>query len=417
MYSYNPVQSDPLNCAGTFPIWKLSTMCQGRPSKLDTLKAAGYRKIDGAPEPLPLEPPTITLKDLRAAIPAHCFERSYVKSFYHLFKNLAICAAIFGVALYVNKTELPYPVKALAWLVYYFVQGTYFTGIWVVAHECGHQAFSDSEYVNDTVGIVLHSLLFVPYHAWKITHRRHHSNTGSCENDEVFVPNTRSTVASSSDHSLLEDSPLYNLYKITLMLGVGWMPGYLFFNATGPSKYEGQAKSHFNPYAAFILPKERLSIWWSDFCFLVALYLLVTAIYTYGIGNVWNFYFAPYMVCNAYLVLITYLQHTDTYVPHFRGDEWNWLRGALCTVDRSFGSWIDSAIHHIADTHVTHHIFSKMPFYNAAEATKAIVPLLGDYYLKDSTPIPFALWRSFSNCKFVEDTGNIVFYKRKIHDK
>ncbi|CAK4609211.1 unnamed protein product [Aphanomyces euteiches] len=399
------------------PIWPFATMCQGRPSKATVLKASGYQKVDGAPEPLPLEPPPFTLKDLRAAIPAHCFERSYIKSFYYLFENLAICAALFGIALYVNSLELAYPVKALAWITYYFVQGTYFTGIWVIAHECGHQGFSDSEYVNDGVGIVLHSLLFVPYHAWKITHRRHHSNTGSCENDEVFVPSTRSQIAASPEHNILEDSPLYNLYKIAVMLLVGWMPGYLFFNATGPSKYEGQPVSHFNPYAVFILPKERLSIWWSNICFLAAAYLLVSVTMTYGFVNVWNFYLAPYMVCNAYLVTITYLQHTDTFVPHFRGDEWNWLRGALCTVDRSFGSWIDGAIHHIADTHVTHHIFSKLPFYHAAEATNAMIPLLGDYYLKDTTPIPAALWRSFTNCKFVEDDGNIVFYKKKINDK
>ncbi|KAJ7015712.1 hypothetical protein NC653_004878 [Populus alba x Populus x berolinensis] len=44
-------------------------------------------------------------------------------------------------------------------------------GVWVIAHECGHHAFSD-------------------YH-----HRRHHSNTGSLERDEVFVPKTKSRVA------------------------------------------------------------------------------------------------------------------------------------------------------------------------------------------------------------------------------
>ncbi|KAF0696070.1 Aste57867_13151 [Aphanomyces stellatus] len=92
-------------------------------------------------------------------------------------------------------------------------------------------------------------------------------------------------------------------------------------------------------------------------CVLMALTLLGYAVATVGVVLVWHVYVAPYMVCNAYMVLVTYLQHTDTYIPHFRGDEWTWLRGALCTVDRSFGTWIDGAIHHIADTHVTHHLF------------------------------------------------------------
>jgi omega-6 fatty acid desaturase (delta-12 desaturase) len=39
-------------------------------------------------------------------------------------------------------------------------------GVWVIAHECGHQAFSSSQLVNDTVGFILHSCLLVPYFSW-----------------------------------------------------------------------------------------------------------------------------------------------------------------------------------------------------------------------------------------------------------
>ena len=81
--------------------------------------------------------------------------------------------------------------------------------MWVIAHECGHQAFSKWQAVNDGVGLVLHSLLLVPYYSWcatcevlcwcgfslqadrmellrrKHSHRRHHSNTANIERDEV----------------------------------------------------------------------------------------------------------------------------------------------------------------------------------------------------------------------------------------
>jgi omega-6 fatty acid desaturase (delta-12 desaturase) len=98
-------------------------------------------------------------------------------------------------------------------------------------------------------------------------------------------------------------------------------------------------------------------------------------------------------------------------MPHFRNKEWNWLRGALCTVDRSFGPILDHSFHHITDTHVCHHLFSKMPFYHAQEATESIREVLGAYYMKDETPIARALYRSFSTCLFVEDDGDTVFYK------
>ena len=139
--------------------------------------------------------------------------------------------------------------------------------------------------------------------------------------------------------------------------------------------------------------------------------LLIYSIYTFGFVNVGCYYLLPYMVVNYHLVLITYLQHTDVYMPHFRNKEWNWLRGAPCTVDRSFGPLLDRTFHHIVDTHVCHHLFSKMPFYHAKEATEALKGVLGPYYMQDNTPIAHALYRSFSNCQYVEDTGDIVFYK------
>lgn len=128
-------------------------------------------------------------------------------------------------------------------------------------------------------------------------------------------------------------------------------------------------------------------------------------------GNVFYYYFVPYLVTNYHLVLITYLQHTDVFVPHFRGKEWNWLRGALCTVDRSFGVVLDHCFHHIADTHVCHHLFSKIPFYHAEEATQAIKKVIGPYYLRDETLIAKALWRSYYCCQYVEDKDTVIFYK------
>jgi omega-6 fatty acid desaturase (delta-12 desaturase) len=109
-------------------------------------------------------------------------------------------------------------------------------------------------------------------------------------------------------------------------------------------------------------------------------------------------------------VLITYLQHTDTYIPHFRDSEFDWLRGAMATVDRSYGWLLDTVFHHIADTHVVHHLFFDMPFYHAQEATAALAEKLGRYYLKDDTPISVALWNNFKACKFVGDESVAVWH-------
>lgn len=362
---------------------------------------------------LPLERPTFTFQDVKDAIPAHCFKRNLLKSLSYLLKDLGLITIFFVGATLIDQASsnpnalLPSWSPFLLWPLYWYAQGSVMTGVWVLAHECGHQSFSESELANNIVGTICHSLLLVPYHSWAITHRRHHSNTGSCENDEVFAPATRSDWAKE----MLRETPIAQAWGILVMLTVGWMPGYLVFNATGPAKYRGKNANHFSPTAEFFSKEEYWLIVQSDAAFFTAFAALCFAVYVLGFGTIAFYYLIPLMITNYHLVLITYLQHTDVYMPHFRNKEWNWFRGALCTVDRSFGPLLDHTFHHITDTHVCHHLFSKMPFYHAQEATKHIKRVLGPYYLADSTPIARALWRSYSTCQFVEDKGDIVFYK------
>jgi len=123
-----------------------------------------------------------------------------------------------------------------------------------------------------------------------------------------------------------------------------------------------------------------------------------------------KFYGAPYLWVNFWLVLITYLQHTDRKIPHYRGQEWNFIRGALSTVDRNYG-FLNKVFHHIGDTHVAHHLFSQMPHYHAEEATVHLKKVLGDYYMHDNRPILKSLWDAWSTCHYVDDEGSIVYYK------
>ena len=51
-----------------------------------------------------------------------------------------------------------YPfMRFVLWSLYGFAAGLVATGLWVIAHECGHQAFSESKIINNTVGWVLHT--------------------------------------------------------------------------------------------------------------------------------------------------------------------------------------------------------------------------------------------------------------------
>lgn len=38
-------------------------------------------------------------------------------------------------------------------------------------------------------------------------------------------------------------------------------------------------------------------------------------------------------------VMLTYLHHSDPTIPHYRKEEWSWVRGAAATVDRPLLGW------------------------------------------------------------------------------
>lgn len=112
---------------------------------------------------------------------------------------------------------------------------------------------------------------------------------------------------------------------------------------------------------------------------------------------------------NHWLVLITFLQHTDPLLPHYRAAEFTFPRGALATLDRtllgglgSLAGWIGStATHGISETHVLHHVSSKIPHYNAWEASDALRERLAQSGIKlQGAPGGWGeVYRVFKACK------------------
>jgi omega-6 fatty acid desaturase (delta-12 desaturase) len=370
----------------------------------------------------PVSPPDFTIGTLRKAIPPHCFERSLASSLAYLALDLAMIAALYVfstkidtiapcIASYVSPVPMG-AVKAVMWGIYWFFQGAVSTGVWVIAHECGHQAFSKYQLVNDGIGLVCHSLLLVPYYSWKFSHARHHANTGSVAKDEVFVPTVKGR--QESEWSVEQFGP-YRLVKLAGSLTLGW-PLYLLFNVKS-RPYEGHSwVNHFDPWSPIFSKRQRVEILVSD----VALGAVVYGLYAAGEAWGWSWlcrtYVVPYLIVNFWLVMITLLQHTHPDLPHYTDDSWEWLRGALATVDRNYGWVLNALHHHIADTHVVHHLFSQMPHYHAQEATEAVRPVLGSYYRKDDRFIFRALWEDYKDCRYVcEDfdaVGSGILWQR-----
>ncbi|XP_057953719.1 delta(12)-acyl-lipid-desaturase-like [Malania oleifera] len=359
---------------------------------------------------VPHSKPPFTLSQVKKAIPPHCFRRSLLHSFSYLLYDLVLVALFYYIAT-TYFHHFPSPLFHLAWPLYWAVQGCVLTGVWVIAHECGHHAFSDHQWLDDTVGLILHSALLVPYFSWKYSHRRHHSNTGSLDRDEVFVPKPKSKMPR---YSKFLNNPPGRVLSLFITLTLGW-PLYLAFNVSGRT-YDRFA-CHYDPYGPIYSDRERAQIYISDAGVLGVAYLLYKLALSRGLAWVLGVYGVPLLIVNGFLVLITYLQHTHPALPHYNSSEWDWLRGALATVDRDYGI-LNKVFHNITDTHVAHHLFSTMPHYHAMEATKAIRPVLGEYYQLDRTPIYKAMWREARECVYVEqDEGDhskgVFWYKNK----
>ncbi|KAJ9058603.1 hypothetical protein DSO57_1010627 [Entomophthora muscae] len=213
----------------------------------------------------------------------------------------------------------------------------------------------------------------------------------------------------SAVQEALDTSPIVAILKIVRMLVLGW-PAYLIMNVSGQAY--PRYTSHFHPSSPIFRPNQGSMVIQSDLALVAAFSVIGYAIAQTSFWTVAKYYLIPYLFVNAWLVLITFLQHTDVYLPHYDPKAWNFIRGALTTVDRDFGWFLNGALHHINDSHVAHHLFSQMPFYNAIKATPYLEAKLGQYYLMDRTSIPEALYRAMTECRFVEDEGDVLFYQK-----
>ncbi|KAM7206559.1 Fatty acid desaturase domain containing protein [Naviculisporaceae sp. PSN 640] len=383
----------------------------------------------------PYSVPDFTMKQIHDAIPRHCFKPSTTKSLAYMARDyIYLISLIYLSHTYIPLLPSPYFRGAL-YTIYTFLAGLPMTGIWILAHESGHGALfpKSLKRLNNITGFILHSSLLVPYYSWRISHNHHHKTIGHLQRSSVFAPSTReeyirSTLGKDVDpvtvHELGEDTPLYTLGQCLVHQLLGW-PLYLLYNVSGVTGQRGfPYYSHFWFGESSKLFK-RHELWWvfvSDLGLAGMCGLLWWAVRTWGVWNVAVMYGVPYLWVNHWLVVITYLQHTDGKLAYFAHPQWTFARGASATIDRDFGFTDRHFFHNIIGTHVLHHLVSTIPFYHAQEATEAIKKVMGKHYHADTeTPLLTAFWKNQRDCKFVEETvgmeGSGIYMFRNLHGR
>ena len=361
-----------------------------------------------------------TKGQVRDVVPDRCFQRDTRRSLVHLAQSLICTAACAAPGLLI-------PLKAAyapLWVAYACVTGTVAMGLWVLAHECGHGAFSDNRLLQDTVGFVLHSALLVQYFSWQRSHAMHHAHTNHIYKGETHVPSVvggrpgLETTGGEKELGLAArmGSRLHGAYQLFGHLTIGW-PTYLLFGLTSGSKWSerGGVSNHFFPFrpcSQLMWPgRWATRVLQSTAGVAAVLAMLGAWAAKAGAGAVAALYGGPLLVVNAWLIVYTWLQHTDVDVPHLGADVFSFMRGAFLTIDRPYPPLIDWLHHRIGTTHVAHHIDCTIPHYHAREATDAIAKAFPKAYLYDPTPVHKALWRIACHCPAVErrQDGRYVF--------
>ncbi|GIR04531.1 MAG: fatty acid desaturase [Prochlorococcus sp.] len=311
-----------------------------------------------------------SIKQFKDVIPNHYFKCNTIISLSYLLQTALIQLLVIAIGLYIPFTPKMIPI----WFIYSLLSGTTAMGFWVIAHECGHGAFSKNKTLETITGYLLHSLLLVPYFSWQRSHAVHHRFTNNVTNGETHVPlvidGNGVTEKVGGEKELHFSNSIgknnYGILQLVLHLIFGW-PAYLLTGSTGGIKYG--TSNHFwpiKPFSKALWPSIwTKKVWISDIGVALTLLGVFHFIFKYGFFPVLAIYIGPLLVVNCWLVVYTWLHHTDSDVPHLSNKEFSFMRGAFLSIDRPYGKILNFLHHNIGSSHVVHHVCPTIPHYHA----------------------------------------------------
>lgn len=290
----------------------------------------------------------MNLTEIRKLIPTECFQKNLKVSLFYLLRDVSILSSAFFVFEYVKGN---YFLLFFYWMFY----GFFMWCLFVVGHDCGHGSFSTSQFVNDVCGHIAHTPLLVPFWPWAHSHRQHHLYHQHEKKDK-----------SHPWHRLKKENMLSYKFLKTPIISPLVMLVSGFFTYMYLGLYDGV---HIFPGALFKTTKDKYKCVVST---LTVFIFLASMIYYSGRDFIF-FYGIPWIVFASWLFLVTYLQHHKEVTFAYDDSNWNYLDGALETIDRKYGYGIDDLHHNISDCHVVHHLFfTQIPHYHLKQATESI---------------------------------------------
>jgi fatty acid desaturase len=223
-----------------------------------------------------------------------------------------------------------------------------------ILHECGHESFSRSKWLNTAVGHVMSVFCFIPYWGWKYIHQQHHVWAGHSEKDPA-VKNL---------HLWRSTGRVPTFAKVAWR---SWVPvvalSQLVVFATYPLALRAPDER----------PK-RIRCAGSVAFMAVAFGIIAAAVLVTGL----TFNVLPALVLYLFITELVNLPHHADFPGHGR----KLAVREQHVIARScvYPPVVSEVLMLNFNLHTEHHLFPKLPWYRLKKARRLAKPLLGDAY-------------------------------------
>ncbi len=349
--------------------------------------------MESAATPTLPRPRDRSLNDVRAVIPASCYEPSRPKAVIALTQATVLFAAPM-VALALTDRWWAVPILwALA--------GLGIAGLFVLGHDASHMALFRSRRVNRVVAW----LCFVPSAhveaAWNLGHNRvHHGYTTREGFDFVWHPTTVDEYRDLSGPARLRHRLEWSfLGSGAYYLRVVWWEKMWRFAASGKT--------------APTIRRDKAGLG-------VLLVVIVVATVVVGalqggvVGAVWlpvKLLAVPFLVFTQIIGWTVYVHHVSPEIRWWKRREWSQFRGQMeSTTILRFPRLVNRLWFHNIFVHVPHHVDARLPFHQLPAAADAIAEAFPDT-VKVSRFRPGTYLRAAKHCKLYDfDAGRWLPY-------
>ncbi len=296
----------------------------------------------------------LRLKDVIKTLPPEVFVKNSFKAWSTLvFSLTCVILGYIGIAI-APEYLLPF---------FWFFTGTALTGLFVIAHDCGHRSFSNNNWLNNTLGQLLLLPLIYPFHAWRYHHDHHHKHTNKLGIDNAWDALTPEFYA--------QCSPFMKFVNREIRGNFWWLGSIGHW-----------AMFHFN-WQQFE-GKQRDRVKFSIFAVIAfAVIFFPLLIFYTGIWGFVKFWVLPWLCYHFWMSTFTLIHHTMPDIPFKTEDKWNEVEAQLRgSVHCNYPRWVEIMCHDI-NVHVPHHLSPGIPWYNLRSAHQSIKENWQDYLYQE----------------------------------